>query len=226
MPELRHRREYQAACAACDVSIIGWDIWINNRLRGAVRTGKFVGHGQEPLIHAAGLAAVLQGQTKRPRPWGVGEGRQSGPVALRQSDVALTPVSCQDQDNFGASSGATIPSDTPSVDPGRAPGSRLAKCVACFVEVGGGDRRRPPLLHDAQTIRLCAGALLASRRQNRRQQEQEARHRRSDRVRLDTGLAPHSARRSVSVRALATQLHRARRPWPHLVEFAQCFSWN
>jgi hypothetical protein len=42
--ELRHGREYRAACAAYDVFIIRWDIWIDNRLRGTVRTGKFFGH--------------------------------------------------------------------------------------------------------------------------------------------------------------------------------------
>jgi hypothetical protein len=62
VPELRHGREYRAACAAYDVFIIRWNIWINNRLRGTVRTGKFFAHrlSQEPLIRAAGVAAVLQ----------------------------------------------------------------------------------------------------------------------------------------------------------------------
>jgi hypothetical protein len=61
VPELRHSREYRAACAAYDIFIIRWNVWINNRLRGTVRTGKFFGHGisQQPLIRAAGLTAVL-----------------------------------------------------------------------------------------------------------------------------------------------------------------------
>ena len=86
MPELPHRREYCAACAACDVFIIRWNIWINNRLRGTVRTGKFVGHGisQEPLIHAAGLAAVLQvKQTAKTLGSGEGGGGKVG-AGLRQ----------------------------------------------------------------------------------------------------------------------------------------------
>jgi hypothetical protein len=51
VPELRHGREYRAACAAYDVLIIRWDFWINNRLSGTARAGKFFGHGisQEPL---------------------------------------------------------------------------------------------------------------------------------------------------------------------------------
>ncbi len=55
MSELRHGREYRAACAAYDVFIIRWQVWIDNRLRGTVRTGKFFGHGiaQKPLIRAA-----------------------------------------------------------------------------------------------------------------------------------------------------------------------------
>jgi hypothetical protein len=54
VPELRHGRKCRAACAAYDVLVIGWDIWINNRLRGTARAGKFFGHGisQKPLIHA------------------------------------------------------------------------------------------------------------------------------------------------------------------------------
>jgi hypothetical protein len=83
----------------------------------------------------------------------------------------------------------------------------------------------PLLLAGRSTIRVCGDALSASRHQSR-PQEQEDRRRRSDRVRLDTGLAPQLARRSVSVRALATQLHRARRLRPHRLEFAQCFSRN
>jgi hypothetical protein len=45
VPELRHGCEYRAARSAYDVFIIRWDVWINNRLRGTVRTGKFFGHG-------------------------------------------------------------------------------------------------------------------------------------------------------------------------------------
>jgi hypothetical protein len=63
VPELRHGREYRAARAAYDVFIIRWAMWINDRLRGKARTGKFFGHGisQEPLIHAAGGGGARSG---------------------------------------------------------------------------------------------------------------------------------------------------------------------
>jgi hypothetical protein len=88
-PELRHRREFRAACEAYDVGIIRWHIRINNRLRRTTRTGKFFGHGQKPLIHAARISGRYRSNKMAP--------------TLRQSDVALPPFfSCKDQDNFGA----------------------------------------------------------------------------------------------------------------------------
>jgi hypothetical protein len=76
------------------------------------------------------------------------------------------------------------------------------------------------------TTRPCGGGALPANRHQSRPQAQEGRRRRWDRVRLDTGLAPQSVRRSVPVSALATPLRRARRIWPHRLEFEQCFSCN
>ena len=45
LPELRHGGENGAARAAYDVFIVRCDVWINNRLRGTLRTGEFFGHG-------------------------------------------------------------------------------------------------------------------------------------------------------------------------------------
>ena len=45
LSELRYGRENCAARAACDVLVVRWDVWINDRLRGTFRTGEFFGHG-------------------------------------------------------------------------------------------------------------------------------------------------------------------------------------
>jgi hypothetical protein len=104
-PELRHRREFRAACEACDVCIIRWYIRINNRLRRATRTGKFFGHGisQEPLIQGGRISDRSSDQTNG-ADFGDGGGGRSEPFAMWQSDVSLTPISCQYQDIFAASS--------------------------------------------------------------------------------------------------------------------------
>jgi hypothetical protein len=67
-PELRHRREFRAACEAYDVCIVRWYIRINNRLRRTTRTGKFFGHGisQEPLIQCGRISDRSSDQTTAP----------------------------------------------------------------------------------------------------------------------------------------------------------------
>ncbi len=48
--ELQHGREDCAACPAYHVFIVLRDVRIDNRLRGTLRTGEFVGHGiSQPL---------------------------------------------------------------------------------------------------------------------------------------------------------------------------------
>jgi len=45
LSELRYCRQNCAARAACDVFVVRWNVWINDRLRGTFWTGKFFGHG-------------------------------------------------------------------------------------------------------------------------------------------------------------------------------------
>jgi hypothetical protein len=73
-PELRHGREYRAACAAQDVFIITWDNGVNNRLRPSIT---HIGRRQRRLSRMLG-SDVDEGTSDRTGAKGTARGAFRG----------------------------------------------------------------------------------------------------------------------------------------------------